>query len=60
MKRDADDALCRELLMASAERERRRAVVSENPEDVGRRAAAELFNKYVETSKPIINRQTAE
>ncbi len=51
MTRSTEEALGQELSKASAERARHRMAAPEDPEAIGRRVAAEIFDKYVEASR---------
>ena len=51
MTRNTEEALRQELSKASAEKARHRLAAPENPEAIGRRVAAEIFDKYVKSSR---------
>ena len=51
MTRSTEEALRQELSEASAEKARHRLAAPEDPEAIGRRVAAEIFDKYVKSSR---------
>ena len=51
MTRSTEEALRQELSKASAEKARHRLAAPEDPEAIGRRVAAEAFDKYVKTRR---------
>ena len=51
MTRNTEEALRQELSKASAEKARHRLAAPEDPEAIGRRVAAEIFDKYVKSSR---------
>ena len=51
MTQSTEEALREELSKASAEKARRRLAAPEDPEVIGRRVAAEVFDKYVKTRR---------
>ena len=51
MTRSTEEALRQELSKASAEKARHRLAAPEDPEAIGRRVAAETFDKYVKASR---------
>ena len=51
MTRSTEEALRRELSKASAEKARHRLAAPEDPEAIGRRVAAEIFDEYVKTRR---------
>ena len=51
MTQSTEEALRRELSKASAEKARHRLAAPEDPEAIGRRVAAEVFDKYVKTRR---------
>ncbi|MCQ3808721.1 MAG: hypothetical protein KTV16_15850 [Acidimicrobiia bacterium] len=50
MTRTTEEAL-RQLSKASAEKARHRSAVPDDPEAIGRRVAAEVFDEYLEASR---------
>ena len=51
MTQSTEEALRRELSKASAEKARHRLAAPEDPEAIGRRVAAEVFDEYVKTRR---------
>ena len=51
MTRSTEEALRQELSKASAEKARHRLAAPEDPEAIGRRVAAEIFDEYVKTRR---------
>ena len=51
MTRNTEETLRKELSKASAEKARHRLAAPEDPEAIGRRVAAEIFDKYVKSSR---------
>ena len=51
MTQSTEEALRQELSKASAEKARHRLAAPEDPEAIGRRVAAEIFDKYVKSSR---------
>ncbi len=57
MTQSTEEALRQELSKASAERARHRSAAPEDPEAIGRRVAAEAFDKYVKTRRSNMERE---